>query len=166
MINKLEKAAYISATKKFICLQSCATCRLSAIDPDGKIFFLERYPEVVEFGRAIRECLAASRIIPFEEVRTFFDRTAVQRRYEDWLALLMQKFGYKTRRAVLQKMHLCNVDLRNATITFGPTFHEKLEGWSGELIDKADYVHIPETSTEEEIGQAALLALSRCIGPS
>ena len=160
MINKLGKVASISATRKFLCVQSYATRGLSAIDPDGKIFFLERHPEAPELGRAVLECLAASRILPLEEAKIFFDNTAAQRRYEDWLALLMQKFGYKTRRAVLQKMHNCGVDLRNGIITFRPTFHEKLEGWSGELIDKADYVHIPDTSTDEEIGQAALLALS------
>ena len=149
-----------------MCIKSYASCRLAAADPDGKTFFLERQPETVELGYAVRECLAASRTLPIEEAKIFFERTALQRRYEDWLALLMQKFDYKTRRAVLQRMHVCHVELCNAKITFQPTFHEKLEGWSGELIDKADYVHIPETSTEEEIGQAALLALSRCIGPS
>ncbi|EPS9462270.1 CDI system immunity protein CdiI-o11, partial [Escherichia coli] len=45
-----------------------------------------------------------------------------------------------------------------------PSFHEKLEAWSGNRINESDYVVLPADSSPTEIGSGLRLALSRCKG--
>ena len=59
-------------------------------------------------------------------------------------------------------MRCCNADEHEGFITIEPTFHDKLEGFSGEGVEESSYVKVPSNSSPEEIGQGVLLALSRC----
>ncbi|MCT7051686.1 contact-dependent growth inhibition system immunity protein, partial [Salmonella enterica] len=49
-------------------------------------------------------------------------------------------------------------------ITIRPSFHEKLEAWSGDRISETDNVVLAVDSTPAEIGAGLRLALSRCKG--
>jgi hypothetical protein len=55
-------------------------------------------------------------------------------------------------------MKHCAVDQSAGVITIRPTYHEKLEAWSGDGIDKSQYVQIPENALPQEVGQSVLLA--------
>ncbi|MBP9693427.1 MAG: CdiI family contact-dependent growth inhibition immunity protein [Alphaproteobacteria bacterium] len=61
-------------------------------------------------------------------------------------------------------MKSCGINLDQGLITIRPSHHEKLEAWSGEGIDKRDYVNIPHDSEPSQIGAALRLAFSRCTG--
>jgi hypothetical protein len=74
----------------------------------------------------------------------------------------MQRYGYKTKRALFKNMKSCSVEVDDGMMTIQPWHHEKLEGWSGNGISKEDYVVIPANSTPGEIGEALRLAFSRC----
>ncbi|EKD5558770.1 CdiI family contact-dependent growth inhibition immunity protein, partial [Escherichia coli] len=56
------------------------------------------------------------------------------------------------------------IHLVNDVITTRPSFHEKLEAWSGNRINESDYVVLPADSSPTEIGSGLRLALSRCKG--
>ncbi|WP_249819435.1 contact-dependent growth inhibition system immunity protein, partial [Escherichia coli] len=57
-----------------------------------------------------------------------------------------------------------HIHLVNDVITIRPSFHEKLEAWSGNRINESDYVVLPADSSPTEIGSGLRLALSRCKG--
>jgi hypothetical protein len=59
-------------------------------------------------------------------------------------------------------MKSCSVESKLGLLTIKPSYHEKLEAWSGDGIAKSDYVVLPADSPPEEIGVAIRLALSRC----
>ncbi|MEJ1554439.1 contact-dependent growth inhibition system immunity protein, partial [Escherichia coli] len=65
-----------------------------------------------------------------------------------------------------QRVSLGRNDLliRTFLITIRPSFHEKLEAWSGNRINESDYVVLPADSSPTEIGSGLRLALSRCKG--
>jgi len=157
-----KKWAAIYANEKFVCVQTCSGLRSTTSDPAGKLIFLHASPVPQELGRALQEALSLSRILTPEEIGQFFDLAAVEKRYEDWVAVMMEKFGYSTRRDLFKKMKHCIVECSNRVISIRPTFHEKSEAWSGKGIDKTDHVLISETASSHDLGEGALLAISRC----
>lgn len=158
-----KKWAAIYANDEFICVQTCSGLRRTASDPAGRLLFLPAVPESYELGQAIQDALSVSRTLTPEEIGQFFDVAAVERKYEDWVSIMMQKFGYATRRELFKKMKHCQIECSDGAISIRPMLHEKLEAWSGKGIEKADHVLIAETASTHDLGEGALLALSRCI---
>lgn len=159
-----KKWAAIHANDEFVCVHTRSGFRRTAIDPDGKLIFLRAAPTPYELGQALQEALLVSRTLTPEEIGQFFDLAAVNKKYENWVAVMMQKFGYKTRRALFRKMKFCGIECSEGVISIQPWFHEKLEAWSGKGIEKTDSVLISETASPHDLGAGALLALSRCRG--
>ncbi|EHT1891010.1 CDI system immunity protein CdiI-o11, partial [Escherichia coli] len=94
----------------------------------------------------------------------FFDLEKSKEQYAAWIATLMEKYGYRTKRALFKNMKKVGIHLVNDVITIRPSFHEKLEAWSGNRINESDYVVLPADSSPTEIGSGLRLALSRCKG--
>lgn len=115
-------------------------------------------------GSAARDALNQSREIPLDEVDAFHDAEKADYRYKAWIEATIKRLGYRSKRALFDRMHRCGIRLADGVITIRPSNHDRLEGWSGEGIDEDDYVVIPEKSTPEEIGAAVRLAFTRCRG--
>lgn len=116
-------------------------------------------------GEAILQALSDSRTLnSLEERVLFFDLKRGKEQYADWIAMLMEKYGYKTKKALFKGMKKCGLHLINDQITIRPSFHEKLEAWSGDRIEESDYVILSVDSSLTEIGAGLRLALSRCKG--
>jgi CDI immunity protein len=159
-----RKWAAIDANEKLICIETYSGYRRSAADPAGKQFVMDWPAEPAAIGQALHEALAASRMLKPEEFATFFDRDAGEQRYESWVAMLQQRFAYASRRTLFKNMNYCDVECLDGVITIRPWFHEELEGWTGEGIPKTDHVVVKEETPAKELGEAVLLALSRCTG--
>ena len=155
-----KKWAAIYANDEFVCVQTCSGLRRTAIDLAGKLLFLHAEPTPHELGQALQEALLMSRTLTPEEIGEFFDVAVVEQRYEEWVAIMMEKFGYSTRRDLFKKMRHCQIECSNGIISIRPMFHEKLEAWSAKGIEKTDHVLIAETASTHELGEGALLALS------
>lgn len=107
--------------------------------------------------------LAVSRTIDPETNPEFFDiRGRVIKYYNEWVAQVMGRFEYQTKRALFKDMKSCSVDALDGVVTIRPSHHEKLEAWSGKGIAEKDYIVISSHSPHEEIGAALRLAFSRC----
>ncbi|EPB0880350.1 contact-dependent growth inhibition system immunity protein [Yersinia enterocolitica] len=115
-------------------------------------------------GEAVFIALSNSRTLSLEESTDFFDLEKVKEQYVAWIAMLMERYGYKTKRALFKDMKNCSIHCINGVITIVPTRHEKLEAWSGKGIKESDDVVISVNSSPAEIGAALRLALSRCKG--
>ncbi|WP_420998500.1 contact-dependent growth inhibition system immunity protein [Cupriavidus sp. 30B13] len=158
-----KKWSSMYANEKFICIQTCSGLRGAASDPDGKLFFLNPEANPDEIGRALQDALSVSRTLAPEEVGPFFDLEIIEKRYEDWVDLMMKKFEYSSRKALFKKMSHCQVECVDGVIYIRPMFHEKLEAWSAKGVEKADHVVIEDSASSYAVGQGALVALSRCI---
>ena len=114
-------------------------------------------------GEAILQALSDSRTLDKLEDRVaFFDLEKGKEKYAAWVAMLMEKYGYKTKRALFKDMKHCIIHYANNTITISPMRHEKLEAWEG--IDQSANVILALDNTPAEIGAGLRLALSRCKG--
>jgi len=165
-VNALVKRKWASiyANENFICFQTCSGLRRSAIDSAGKTLLARPSDGAALLGAHLMDALGSSRFLEAAELGSFFDVASVEVRYKEWVATLMSKYEYQSRKDLFRGMKHCPVDQSGGFITLRPTNHEKLEAWSGDGVDSSQYVQVPEQSSEQEIGQAVLLALSRCIG--
>lgn len=130
-------------------------------DPEGECIILNLDCTDAKMGSAIMLALSASRLVDPDD-QDFFSLEKSNERYLGWVKDIMDKFGYKTKKALFKKMNSCSITQLDGMITFRPTIHEKLEGWSGDRIDEKDYVVISDTSSPEDIGAALRLAFTRC----
>ncbi|CNE32448.1 CdiI family contact-dependent growth inhibition immunity protein [Yersinia mollaretii] len=115
-------------------------------------------------GNIILKALLDSRTLSLEEYGDFFNLEKSKEQYAAWIAMLMEKYGYKTKRALFKDMKNCSIHCINDLIIISPTHHEKLESWSGKGINESDNVVISVNESPAEIGAALRLALSRCTG--
>lgn len=155
--------AYVKFNNDFIFIETYSGYFNCLPDPEGKRFFLSHSSADRELGGSVLEALAVSRIIDPKESPEFFDfRGRVSIQYNEWVASLMVKFGYKTKRALFKDMKSCSMDAVDGIITMRPSHHEKLEAWSGKGITEKDCVVISSGSSLDKIGVALRLAFSRC----
>ena len=154
--------AHVYKNQDFIEVETFSEYSRRTSDPDGiqKLLPLDVSDE--ELGQATLLALSKSRIIDVSEIGTFFNIDNVMKRYDAWVADLMAKYNYKTKRALFKNMMRCYVEISDGILTISPSWHEKLEAWSGEGISDDDKVVLSVNSTTEEIGAGLRLAFSRC----
>ncbi|MEZ7213928.1 Immunity protein CdiI-o11 [Klebsiella spallanzanii] len=136
-------------------------CRILINDYESYCSILNADSSDFDLGSAVCVALDNSKIVNPEE-NCFFDRDIVGIHYKKWVANIMQKYSYKTKKVMFKKMNLCNIRRVNGVITIEPMCHDKLESWSGDRISESDYVIIPDTVSYEDVGAALRLAFARC----
>ncbi|MDR2341603.1 MAG: CdiI family contact-dependent growth inhibition immunity protein [Campylobacteraceae bacterium] len=146
---------------EFLLIETMSGLGLAKKDYDVPNQILSIDADNKSIGESILLALSKSRTITREEYASFFNLETNKKQYEEWEKNLMQKFGYKTKKALYRKMNNCWIRLKNGTIEISPSNHEKLKGWSG--IRNADVILSLDNSSEE-IGVGLRLAFSRCIG--
>ena len=154
--------ANVCKNQDFILVETYSGYRSRTSDPDGIQMLLPLDVSDEELGQATLLALSKSRIIDISEIGTFFNIDNVMKRYDAWVADLMAKYNYKTKRALFKNMMQCTVEIRDGRLTISPSCHEKLEAWSGKGISDDDKVVLSINSTTEEIGAGVRLAFSRC----
>ncbi|CNE60361.1 contact-dependent growth inhibition system immunity protein [Yersinia bercovieri] len=166
MFNK-DQDYWISvfSTKEFLCIDTYSGLGRVRRDPLFPSCLLPADAGDKSIGDAVLFALSNSRTLTsLEERVAFFDLEKGKEQYAAWVAMLMGRFGYKTKRALFKDMKSCHIHCINDWIRISPTHHEKLEAWSGKGIKGADDVLISVDSEPEEIGAALRLAISRCTG--
>jgi hypothetical protein len=146
----------------FYCIETYSGYFGSLRDPKGVQHLLPPQASDDELGNAVLDALSRSRIVKTAEAPELYpDRDEGERLYQEWIARLMQKYGYTTKRALFKKMKSCSIQRRKGgMISFFPMDHDRLETW--ELIDGAE-VTLADGSAPEQVGAALRLAFSRSI---
>jgi hypothetical protein len=95
---------YASAyqNQDFIYIETHSGYRGTAVDPDGVQILLPPDASNEDLGKASLAALSKSRIIDISEIATFFDLDKTTKNYNNWVADLMNKYGYKTKRALFK----------------------------------------------------------------
>lgn len=176
-MNQVTRAYWASAfcNGDFICVKTYSGYNGGRGDPKGKQHLLAPDASDESLGLAVLDAMAHSRFVlgvprpgsvyppDLEFDMDLYDYKKVAERYAAWTKALMERYGYRTRRALFKDMKNCSIESRNGVITIGPSNHEKLEAWGREKDDGIEDVVIPADSTPAEIGAALRLAFSRCL---
>jgi hypothetical protein len=159
---KNKQWASAKANGDFICIDTYSGYRRCALDSEVKHYVFPSDVTDHELGLALLDCLARSRFLSSEEIGPFFDYRNVQKRYEEWVKSLMDRFQYKTRRSLFKNLASCDIESVDGLVVITPSKHEKLEDWSGDGISKEEFVTVSVKNPVEEIGSALKLAFGRC----
>jgi hypothetical protein len=176
-MNKTARDAWAQAicNRDFICVETYSGYGGGTnADPQGKQNFLTPDASDYALGDAVLDALAHSRLIlaapragstyPPDIVfdPDFSDYKQIGERYAARTRVLMEHYGYKTRRALFKDMKNCYVKREGGTVTICPSHHEKLEAWGRTKGDGIEDVVLPADSPPGEIGAALRTAFSRC----
>jgi hypothetical protein len=151
--------AAVYATDKVLVVETCSGLARVASDPAGKLHILAASASDEVAGAALRDALTASRVLAAEEVADFFDPTQVERRYEEWVRIILAGGWHATRRDLFSQMKHCPAIQVGEEIVLRPTDHDRREGWSG--LGAATHVHVPSKANDAELGAALRTALER-----
>ena len=146
----------------FYLIETWSGYRSSQREPTGKQNTLTPEATAVELGTAVLDALAHSRFLSLNEIEDFFNPEKGQQEYLAWIKALIEKHGYKSKRALFKNMANCGVRVVDGVMDITPMRHEKLEGWGREKDDGIENVVIPADSSPNAVGEALLLAFSRC----
>ncbi|EJJ4075190.1 CdiI family contact-dependent growth inhibition immunity protein [Salmonella enterica] len=150
-------------TKEFLLIETQSGLGRTSADPLFPPHLLLPEADDECAGETILQALSNSRTLnKLEDRVAFFDLEKGKEKYAAWIAMLMDKYGYKTKRALFKDMKHCIIHCVNGVITISPTCHEKLEGWGRTKGDGIEDVILPADSSPAEIGAGLRLALSRC----
>jgi hypothetical protein len=155
-----KKTSSAVMNENFINIGTYSGYSLSFADPETSDFSFNISVSDEELGKAVVESLKNSRFLELEKAYQLYD--LCKESYPQWVAGLMEKYGYKTKRALFKNMLSCGMRLENGVIIIRPSHHETLEGWGSGKITEKDYVHVSFDAPPEEIGAALRLAFSRC----
>ncbi|PHM30271.1 contact-dependent growth inhibition system immunity protein [Xenorhabdus innexi] len=153
----------IYSTEKFISVETYSGLGLVGADPHFPPHLLSPETDDQSLGEAIFQALLNSRTLTDPEERVaFFDLEKGKEQYAARVAMLMDKYGYKSRKALFRNMKNCGIHCVNNLMTISPRRHEKLEAWGRERNDGIEDVVLSVDHSPEEIGAGLRLALSRC----
>jgi hypothetical protein len=162
-----EEVAYdratISNNGKFMLVDTWSGYYGSSLDPKGKHIVLAAGASDDLIGAALLDSLSSSRVGTHEDHPDLYvSREQYDQEYMDWVQAVMQRCGYKTKRALFKNMKSCTVHRRRGcTIKILPSVHDSLEGWTP--LSEDQNVIVPAESSPADIGVAVRLGLARCI---
>lgn len=173
-MNNVEKrpSAVILSGQDFIFAHTLSGYRSMRWDPSGENFLLPGSVEDQRIGEALLRALDASRLVlaaPRQDVwihpETTFDRDLYDLKlngqyYDECIADLGAKLGYKSKRALFKSVFSCNAERLGEHIVLSPSAQEKLDAWTALPEDQNVVLSVPATASE--IGAGVRLALSRC----
>lgn len=158
--NRKQKLALIFATPRHILILTQSGLLMEVADILGHWAVLSIDVCDKELGLNIITALEKSRPThPFlaPELR----QPPSQQAYKAWIADIIRNCGYKTKKRLLEEMIRCDVDMLDGVITLVPSERIKPNWWRISK-DQSEFVTIGSSSSPENIGKAARLALSRC----
>jgi len=146
----------------FICVETYSGLGLTGRDPAGNQHLLQLDVGDDVLGSSIIDALKRSRVLTREEYGVFFDYKKISEQHAFWIKALMDRYGYRTKRALFKNMKSCGILAEGDVIIISPSRHEKLEAWGREKGDGIEDVVIEANRSPSEIGAALRLAFSRC----
>lgn len=163
-MTQLESRSRARALKneKFICIETYSGYRCSQSDPIGVQHLLHLDVSDENLGLAVRDALVRSRFVLPREDPELYDPKRIDERYSAKVERLISLYKYKSRRDLFRNMISCDIEMYGGKIEILPSFHDQLEGWSGDGISDDDCVTLSAEDSAAAIGAALRLAFSRC----
>jgi hypothetical protein len=120
---------------------------------------------VAALGRNVKEMFENSRVLDVSEVDDFFEPNQIDKWVKDSEVLTIKLVNKKNKTDFYKNMMQIPAARENDVISFRPTKHDRSDYYSGINPGSGpEIVKLPLSSSDEEIGEALKLALTRCTG--
>ncbi|MDE1497342.1 CdiI family contact-dependent growth inhibition immunity protein [Xenorhabdus bovienii] len=153
--------AVISFNGDFYYVRTLSGYRLLVADHEAETLYFPEDTTDKALGNAVKQALSKSRLVDPED-DDFFHRDMIEARSKKWVAEVMEKWGYKTKRALFKNMNKCFIQQLEGKLTITPEAHEKLETWGVKGMSDDCNIILADNVTDEELGKAIKEAFTRC----
>lgn len=103
---KMPPRAELYANTDFLYFQTVSGIDISITDPKGQKILLSPDTDVTVIGDSLKACLKDSRRPRRGRDPNLYDYIAVTERYKLWRSDMMQRYNYKTQKAMFSSLHL------------------------------------------------------------
>ena len=158
--NGWIRTALVLANAEFICVESesgFGTVRVGSLE---SCFYLDPDADDVALGHALLAGLAESHAMPTPQLLESlmsFDRS-----YKAWVDRMMERFGYRNRRAMFKSMRACWIFSWPDCFEVRPMRKFKRESWNRRIEEGVDGIRLEKTASPAALGAALRLAFERC----
>lgn len=161
MMKKDLKMATVFYNGSFFWLNTQAVGMIAVGDAEIEPQFLATDVDDETLGAAVQRSVLRSRQIEMTEFQKSFNSGAYNELDEVREKQVMQKYGYKTKRALYKNMDRCSVDLSDGKIKIQPMHHKSLDGYSATTSGPEPFV-VDAAICDAELGAALREAFKRC----
>jgi len=130
-------------------------------DSDVEPEYLASNVDDAKLGELLRQCLLSSRKIEMAEFQELFQSGAFNELDDVREKAAMQKYGYKTKRALYKNMDRCSVDLVDGKIKIQPMHHKSLDSYTV-TKNGPEPLFLDASISDAELGAALREGFKRC----
>ena len=113
-------------------------------------------------GESCRKAFFACRTISNDkELLQFLEAENARERTIAWEAKTIDEYNYKSEKELYSKMLLVSAKVHNGHIEVLPNYRTK-GGWAAHDVPKEDFITLPLTASETELGDGVLKAFEYC----
>lgn len=163
-MKKIDAYASVSCNESFYEVTTMSRGMLRYGDPDAPRHYLPPDTDDATLGKTLRIALAASKTVSLPEFQKIFHSGIVQKVAAERDAAAMQRYGYKSRRAMYKKKDNCSVSAYDGIIEISPSHHHGIDGYSADKRTGPFPLSVPDTATDAELGAAIREGFRRCTG--
>ena len=160
-MKKIESCTSVTLNADFFCITTMSQGMLNYLEPDVQPHYLAPSVDDSTLGKTLRTALAASKRVSVEEFQAIFHSGVIQKLGDERMRAVMQKYGYKTKRAMYKNMDKCSVDLGDGKIVIQPMHHKSIDGYSATTSGPESLV-VDAAISDAELGAALRDAFKRC----
>lgn len=137
---------------------------LAYADPNVEVVYLNPDTDNELLGKSVRYAMQQSKVVGFDEFQKIFHSGVIEKREAEWEAFAMQKYGYKTRRAMYSSYATCVVSSDGEQIEIQPTSRKSMDSFTASKDTGPHALYFSFSITDEEFGIALREAFENCTG--
>lgn len=161
-IKEQGKHVSVSMNQDFIKITTMSGHGIVFVDRDYSSEFLSRNSSPSALGLMLRKCFQQSKVIPLKKLETDYSVPKILEHTKQCSKELMEQYGYQNEREMGRYMINVGVFDKDGNITLRPFNADGLDSYSRRKDDGlGEDVVVSSDVTDEQLGEALLLALSR-----
>jgi hypothetical protein len=160
-MKKPDAVATVYLTELFFELVTMSQGMLRYGEPSAPLHHLPPNASDTALGATLRIALSASKRVSVEDFQKIFHSGIIQKTGEDRTKSTMQKYGYKTKRALYKNMMCCWISVLDGKIEIAPSHHKSLDSYTA-TQDGPEPLFLDASISDAELGAALREGFKRC----
>ncbi|MFE1573088.1 contact-dependent growth inhibition system immunity protein [Comamonas odontotermitis] len=161
-MNKSTAWANVSFNDVFFEITTISRGMLGYGDPEVEPQYLPLDISDKILGESLRLALSKSKRVSLEEFQKLWNSGILEETEKMREKYTMNKYGYKTKKALYKNMNLCDVSVYGDFIEIQPTQQTSLDGYTVTKDMDLTPLKISHTVSDEELGAALRHAFTLC----
>lgn len=162
MKKNIDAVAEVAMNENFFVFTTMSQGGMNYAEPSVDPQYLSLDVDDAALGCALRLALSQSKKISGKEFVELFNSRKIHDLGLTREKATMQKYGYKTKRALYKNMLCCWISVFDGKIQIKPTHHKSLDSYSGISNDGPEIQLLSITVSDAELGAALREGFKRC----